>query len=116
MDALYSLALLIALSVGGLGVFLLGILLLKRRDSLQTDTRLPFVVLICGVVAVFSGLMSASVHLIFGHNSEFTEPMLLLLFITRHRAYWLVLGLCALLFSGWFVSSRVKSNEDRNDD
>lgn len=114
MDAIYSIALLIALAAGGLGAFIFVVTMLMRRNWARTSTRLPLATPICGVVALFFGFVSGLVHFRFGHRPESEEPMVLLQFITQHKAYWLIFALGFLLFAGWFVSSDRKRNEDHN--
>ena len=114
MDAIYSLALLIALVAGGLGAFIFVITMLSGRNWIRTYTKLSLITPICGVVALLAGFVSGLVHLSFGHGPESDEPMLPLQFLTHHKAYWLVLTLCFMLFAGWFLTSGHKINEDRN--
>jgi hypothetical protein len=112
IDALYSLALLIALVVGGLGAIIFVVFMLSRRDWLGTNNRFSVILPICGILALFFGFVSGLVHFIFGHGSESTDPMLPLQFIAHHKAYWIVLALCVLLFAGWIISPGRGSNED----
>lgn len=112
MDTIYSLTLLVSLVAGVLGT----VYCLLERNRLQSKgaarDRALLIVLSFAMVTSFAGAASLVVHRAYGHGAESREPMSLLHFFAQHRAYWIVLALCLLLFVAWAITSRAGRSDD----
>lgn len=106
MDAVYSLTLLFAVAIGGLGTLLFLRVVTLASSSRQSGNGLASVALVCGLAAMLCGMLSASVHLVFGHGSDALEPMSMMRFFSHHKAYWLVLALALPSLSARLIAPR----------
>jgi hypothetical protein len=82
--------------------------IIGRRPS-KGITRVS---LLCGVAALTGGVLSATVHLLFGHGPDSPEPMLAGQFFSLHKAYWLVLVLAVFPYLGSVVCTHTLINND----
>ena len=98
MDAVYSFSLLVSLIAGGIGTVTAVLAAIWPRQARKLGHRGMSARYGCGVVALSFGLVSVSVHLVFGHGQQSAEPMAATQFFSHHKAYWLVLLFVFLTF------------------
>jgi len=72
-----------------------------RRTANQRFARFAFY---CGSIGVIAGILSVTIHLVFGHGGDAAEPMGAGEFFMNHKAYWLVAVLVLLSFLGPAIS------------
>ena len=106
MDAVYSLALLMALLTGGASAAGAVAALLVRRGANVPQHRLQQTGILLAVTSFIFGLASALVHLRFGHGPRTLEPMAVGRFFAFHRAYWVVVILSFGSLVGWILTRR----------
>lgn len=96
MDLVYSRLLIVALILGAVGT--LSSLASGWKRMSDRSRQLAKLGLVCGGLALVSGLVSALVHAFTGHGSDSLEPMGWGRFLFFHKAYGavLVLGLLPL--------------------
>ena len=99
MENVYTATLLVALLAMGLGItgslvmqiaFLRGI----RLSSMQALVNF---ITLSGFASLVSGLVSAGVHKLHGHNIESMAPMSLFPFLAQHKIYIVILVVSGIL-------------------
>lgn len=104
MDTVYSLTLLLALLTGGVSAAAL--LVVAWLGGRSPARRLEPAGVLSAVVSLCLGVISAWVHLRFGHGPQTPEPMRLMSFVGFHKAYWVVLALSLGSIVGWASTRR----------
>jgi hypothetical protein len=110
MDSIYSLFLLLSLIASGLGATIFLLVVLQPNKVRKFGPRLALASLVCCATALLFGIISVSVHLVFGHGPDSVAPMTIGAFFGHHKAYWFVLFFTVLGFSAWrFAAPRRRS-------
>lgn len=111
MDTVYSLFLLLSLIAGGFGATIFLLVVLRPNQVRKFGPRVAVASLVCCVIALFFGLISVSVHLVFGHGPDSVAPMATGAFFGHHKAYWVVLIFTVFGFGAWRFAEPLRKSE-----
>jgi len=106
MDSIYSLSLLLSLIAGGLGAIIFALVAVRPNQARKFGPGVVLGPLVCGAIALLSGVISVLVHFIFGHGPDSVAPMSTWQFFWHHKSYWFVLLFTLLAYSAWRSVSR----------
>ena len=99
-DTLYSTSLLIALVASGVGSLFFDYFLVMRFLRRPANKRFVRFAYYSGSISIVAAIFSVTIHLVFGHGSDASEPMSASAFFLSHKSYWLVAVLALLSFLG----------------
>jgi H+/Cl- antiporter ClcA len=111
MDTVYSLFLLVSLIAGSLGAIIFTLVTTLPERAGKFQSRVATAALICGVAALLAGIISVSVHLVFGHGQGSIAPMTTSQYFGHHKAYWFVLLFTSLSFGAWRYAGRHQDHD-----